>query len=173
MSQSDQNTEQDNQGNVPEVKDPREQELELLRSANKFLSKQVEEKTDKLAKLQIATYKCTTERQYKLIQSEAGKVQLNQGIEPPSHFYFPKIGMRRCQCDVCKALAQGIRQQIAADKTLEGYTDAGLFQLTGIGHFEGHSGFNREEATYICEFLNKHPEYMYKLENLDKDRYAE
>ena len=136
-----------------------QQEIHLLVAQNSALDALVQEKTDKLRRMQIATYKITTTKQYQLIEKEAEKVQLVQENKPQDYFYFPKIGMQLCQCGHC-----GLK----GDYKEEDY----LYYLTGIGHFSGHSGFKIEDARYIAEFLNKHPEYMHKLENLDKDRFA-
>jgi len=143
-------------------------ELDYIKGQNAALDAQVQEKTDKLRKMQIATYKITTTKQYQLIEKEAEKVELVQENKPPEFFYFPKIGMRICQCADCAIEAK----KYMGKSVTHGEDDKRLYWLTGIGEFSGHSGFKEADARYIAEFLNKHPEYMHKLENLDKDRFA-
>lgn len=137
---------------VTELKTQLERENEFLKRQNETLDALVQEKTDKLRRMQIATYKITTTKQYQLIEQEAEKVELVQVLKPQEYFYFPKIGMRLCP------------------ETKGMGPDSRLYWLTGIGEFSGKTGFKEDDARYICEFLNKHPEYMHKLKNLDKDR---
>lgn len=175
VQKPDKDAEQDNQGVVQEISDFRsredlKQENEFLKRQNESLDRQLQEKIDKLRKMQVATYKIATTKQYQLIEKESENVEtrLNPGaLKPPDFFYFPKIGMRLCQCDDCKKEAVSYK----GHKSTHGENDKRLYWLTGIGHFEGHSGFDEANARYLCEFLNKHPEFMHKLENLDKDRY--
>jgi len=76
--------------------------------------------------------------------------------------------MRICQCADCAIEAK----KYMGKSVTHGEDDKRLYWLTGIGEFSGHAGFKESDARYIAEFLNKHPEYMHKLKNLDKDRYG-
>lgn len=189
VSNSDKSAEQSDKGDVPAVSkggteivqlffdskyvaeledkyDALKQEIDYLKAQNNALDTELQKKIDKLRRMQIATYKLTTTKQYQMIEQEAQAVNLEPTpLGPPEFFYFPKIGMQRCQCEVCKGIATTMKN------TKDG-TEGILYRLTGIGQFEGHSGFKEADARYICEFLNKHPEYMHKLANLDKDRFV-
>lgn len=183
VSETDKNTEQSDKGaleqapsevvaiNALEI-EKLKSELDYVKRQNVALDTQVQEKTDKLRKMQIATYKITTQKQYKLIEDEAQKVELVQANKPQDYFYFPKIGFRPCQCSVCQEIAAKAKNYVGDREAMELAKEGLVYQLTGIGEFSGHSGFKEADARYLCEFLNRHPEYMHKLENLDKDRYG-